>query len=531
MTVNNSAAVLIRLIKSLKIPVTSASVITEIDKHPYKNTLFALSDVLNYWNVPNGAYNVDFNDLKELSLPFIAYLSLNNGEFALVEKIEDEHFVISGDNRERKRIPYKNFQELYANSVLIAESQEGAGEADYSTKRRNEFLNKVRIPFLITATVVILISITAYHLYYGGTGLSGLALTLIKTCGLAASSLLIAKTIGAGNPFINRLCTAGNQKNLDCDTIIMSEASSFMGLISWAELGFFYFSGSLLFLVSGAFSGASLWVAAVLNVLCLPYTFYSVYYQYKIAQKWCILCCLVQALLWAEFFVLPVDLFSPVIVINAPVYLNLILSFALPVLFWVFVKPLVVSSAATDRLKKQLSKFVYNDNLFQSLLSRQKKHQLLNDSDTIVLGNVEAENVITVVSNPVCEPCAQTHKLLHGWISERENLKVQIVFSTGSDGNDIKAKIAGHFMALNEAAERETVKEAMFSWYNNDRRNYQGLADAYPLSLPATEPEPGSLEKQKEWCHKANVRATPAIFFNGYELPAPWQLEDLKYFL
>ncbi|HEY2722735.1 MAG TPA: hypothetical protein VGI82_13465 [Chitinophagaceae bacterium] len=34
-----------------------------------------------------------------------------------------------------------------------------------------------------------------------------------------------------------------------------------------------------------------------LNIFALPYTLFSVYYQWKVAKQWCILCLAVQGLL------------------------------------------------------------------------------------------------------------------------------------------------------------------------------------------------------------------------------------------
>ena len=34
-----------------------------------------------------------------------------------------------------------------------------------------------------------------------------------------------------------------------------------------------------------------------INILALPYTIFSVYYQWRVAKQWCVLCLVVQGLL------------------------------------------------------------------------------------------------------------------------------------------------------------------------------------------------------------------------------------------
>lgn len=35
----------------------------------------------------------------------------------------------------------------------------------------------------------------------------------------------------------------------------------------------------------------------------------------------------------------------------------------------------------------------------------------------------------------------------------------------------------------------------------------------------------------EKWCKETDIRFTPTIFINGYELPAAYDIEDLNYFL
>ncbi|RYF33435.1 MAG: vitamin K epoxide reductase family protein, partial [Cytophagaceae bacterium] len=100
--------------------------------------------------------------------------------------------------------------------------------------------------------------------------------------------------INSNNPFIQNLCNSDGKNN--CNAILKSDASRITSWLSWSEVGFFYFTGSLLSLL---FAPSSLFILAWVNVMALPYTIYSLSYQYR-NKTWCALCCTVQALLVLE---------------------------------------------------------------------------------------------------------------------------------------------------------------------------------------------------------------------------------------
>lgn len=89
-----------------------------------------------------------------------------------------------------------------------------------------------------------------------------------------------------------------NKERGGCDVIATSKASRLFGVFSWSEIGFGYFGVSLVTLLLYP----HLWPAlAACNILCLPYTVWSLTYQKFVARHWCTLCVGVQLTLWALF--------------------------------------------------------------------------------------------------------------------------------------------------------------------------------------------------------------------------------------
>jgi predicted DsbA family dithiol-disulfide isomerase len=145
------------------------------------------------------------------------------------------------------------------------------------------------------------------------------------------------------------------------------------------------------------------------------------------------------------------------------------------------------------------------------------------------LGKLEANNIITMVTNPYCPPCAKTHKLLDEFLKERGNVQARIVFTANNTNNDIKTPVSRHLMALNELKDKTIVRKALHDWYEQKQKNYDAWAKAYPIKLNGTEYH--KIDTQKAWCKMAEVTATPTMLLNGYRLPDLYQLTDLKYML
>lgn len=136
------------------------------------------------------------------------------------------------------------------------------------------------------------------------------------------------------NPLLQKVCT-GIAKG-DCNAVLTGKQAKLFSWLSWSEVGFFYFTGCLLVLLFSANTlNNSIALIAWLNILSLPYTIFSIYYQWRVAKQWCVLCLVVQALLVlgsvnaiANTFLLTVPGFHISFLVKA------ILLYLLPALLW-----------------------------------------------------------------------------------------------------------------------------------------------------------------------------------------------------
>ena len=119
---------------------------------------------------------------------------------------------------------------------------------------------------------------------------------IFDIAGLWFSWSLVQKSLGIHTAAANAVCSAIEEGG--CDEIAQSEASSFMGIVKWSEVGLAYFSVSLMAML---LFPQTLPALAAINILCLPYTVWSISYQKFVAKTWCTLCVCVQCTLWLLF--------------------------------------------------------------------------------------------------------------------------------------------------------------------------------------------------------------------------------------
>ncbi len=533
-TTPNADAVVTKLLSSLSITgIDQNDVSNQLEKHPDYPSLLAISDVLTSFHIENSAYRVDNSSVLGLQTPFIAHTDLNTGDFVVVTKIAEDKVFVSNNTWRRHKFNADAFLKIYSGTVLTAEPPQAVKTA----VPLKIILSNLKAPFVVTCLVLMLLSALIFKTgYFAALSWQSVWLTLAKGAGLLTAVLLLIQSIDSNNPLVQVLCQAGGKTN--CNAILSSKAAKIVEGFSWSEAGFFYFAGTWLFLLFGGNTVFTWRGLAVLNFVSLPYTFYSIYYQARVARQWCVLCCTVQALLWLEFIPLLSGLTGSHFLNNtgvfggnneAEVFTTLFICLLGPVIFWLLAKPLLLKAQQLQPLKQQLRMLKYNSELFYKMLSDQPKYTQPAEEWCIVLGSPTASNVITMISNPYCPPCSKTHQLLDELLEERSDIQARILFTANNTDNDIKTPISRHLVALNELPDKEKIKQALNDWYNQKQKNYEAWSKLYPVELNGVEYH--KIDKQKAWCDLAEVAVTPTLLLNGYRLPDLYRLSDLKYML
>lgn len=524
---SNPDAALIKLLKYSGIRTDANVIINELEKHPDYPSLLSIIDVLTTFKIDNKAFRLSFDELAELPCPFLAHVSSNGGEFLVVTKIDTNNLFVSSEKWNRHRLGIEMFKKIFGGVVLTIEPS----PATSSVRTFAAKLTSLKTPVIATGFLLILVSALFFNTtYFSNLNWQIVVLTLFKTAGLITSILLLIQSIDNNNPLVQVLCQSGDKTN--CNAILSSKAAKVFEGLTWSEVGFFYFAGTWLLLLFGDGSG-TLWQAlAILNFVSLPYTVYSVYYQARIAKQWCVLCCTVQALLWLEFVPLIIHASKSSFSFREATWGDasaLFICLLSPIVLWISLKPMFLKLQQLQPLKQQLRTFKYNTELFNKLLSEQPKYAIPDEEWSIVLGNIESNNIIIMVTNPYCPPCAKTHKLLDELLEQRNDIQARIVFTASNRDKDIKTPVSRHLMALQDLPNKSILRKALHDWYEQKQKNYDAWAKIYPVHL--NEVEYYKIDKQKDWCQMAEVTVTPTLLLNGYRLPQLYQLPDLKYML
>lgn len=512
------------LLDNLKVKVTRSSSEECVQNHPNYPSILAIGSCLTDWGIENNTYRIDKKTYRDdLLFPFVAHFPEKGGRFVLVTDIKDQQVYYSDELTKNGMFTEEEFLKRWNGIALYAEPTSESGEKDYAQNRFKELLRS-----LMPTTAILCLGIIIW-LTFANQPISWavLSLSFLKFSGVGISILLLMQSLNANNPFVKNLCSLGGKN--DCNAILKSDAAKLTSWLSWSEVGFFYFTGSLLSLL---FAPMSFPILAWLNLFALPYTIYSISYQYR-NKNWCVLCCCVQAILVLEavtFLITKGHRFTDSIASNFSNFgLVTLVSFLLPILIWSFLKPFFTHAAQIKSLNQQLKKFKYNSDLFNQALKNQPRYAIGKELMPISLGNPEAETVITMVSNPFCGPCAKAHQTIDEWLKYRDDIQLKVIFTTADEENDPRTKVSRHLSALSTHEDKRMVENAMNDWYNSSRKNYEEWAVKYPMIM--TEAVAKVTQNQKSWCDMAEITFTPTIFVNGYKLPDPYRLEDIKHLI
>ncbi|MDE7181128.1 MAG: vitamin K epoxide reductase family protein [Muribaculaceae bacterium] len=260
---------------------------------PFK-TWFGFSRALHDYGVESIAYNLsDRDEIDKVPVPFIAHTAGEEGGNIIVTSIKGDQveYLSLGEN---KTTSMERFMNAWDGNVFLSRATAGAAEPELGLHRRLEFFTRSKRWVLISCLILLLVyAFIANGLY---KFVSTYFITAIDLGGLYVTYLLVQKSLKIHNPKADRFC--GVLQAGGCDDILATSASKFFGLFGWSEVGFAYFSVSLLALLM--FPGSLPWLA-LCNVCCLPFTAWSIWYQRFRAHRWCTLCVTVQCSLWLLF--------------------------------------------------------------------------------------------------------------------------------------------------------------------------------------------------------------------------------------
>lgn len=274
---------------ALGVPFTPAYTDSRFRSMPFKS-LFGLKKLLSEYGVEAEGYRLpDTAALASLTPPFLAPTAEGT---VIVTSIDPKDgtlgYITQGVS---ETIPIDRFAPVWDGTVFMAFPTADSAEPSCALHARLEWLSSAKKWVLLGAMALIFGYLYIAGGFYASAWLT--AVLAVDIIGLWLSYMLVQKSLNIKSAAADRVC--GVLQAGGCDDILRTSASKFFGLFGWSEVGFSYFSVSLLALLLFPSSARAL---AACNLLCLPFTAWSIWYQKFRAGSWCTLCVSVQASLW-----------------------------------------------------------------------------------------------------------------------------------------------------------------------------------------------------------------------------------------
>ncbi|CAM1339564.1 vitamin K epoxide reductase family protein [Tenacibaculum aestuarii] len=505
-----------KLLKKNRIPFDREELSFQIQSHPSYPSLHAITGVLDHFNIENVAADVPVNSETLLQLPdcFIAQINSDHGqELIVIERKQLDYIIYNSENKKNK-LTEDEFLNKFTGIIVAVEQTE-------NTENLKENSN-----FIKTIGLVTLGSLILFSLYKSSASLYNIAYFSLSILGVIISVAIMKQELGLKSAIGDAFCSGTDEKK-DCDAVLTSKGAEIIKGYKLSDFSILYFSG-LSILTFIQISNPVL--SYTISLLAIPVTIYSLYYQYAVVKKWCLLCLSIVGVLWVQALI-PVltNNYIEAFVVNDFISLGII-TFA-SLITWSYLKPLITNVHTLKKEKVESVKFKRNFTLFESLLQKSPQlNTLIDNSKEITFGNPNSSLEIAIVTNPFCGHCRPVHTHIDEILKKfNNNVKIKIRFNINpSDQNSDVVKITSRLLEIYESKGEKECLSAMDDIYRGEKPNtwLKKWGECKHKELYISE-----LERENNWCKDNNINFTPEILINGRSFPKEYNRTDLIFFI
>ena len=190
--------------------------------------------------------------------------------------------------------------------------------------------------------------------------------------------------------------------------------------------------------------------------------------------------------------------------------------------------PILTKARQATSLTQSFNSLKMKDEVFSAKLQKQTKFDVSIETSQILFGNRNADLLITIVTNPLCGPCAKLHAGIDEILGKYgKQLCVQYIFAhfKGEDKQQGVQRLIAIYQEHNMEESQRIYKE----WYSATLSESQFI-EKYKCAI---ESKKVITEKQKhdDFTERNHINATPTIMINGYLLPIEYTIEDVMTFI
>lgn len=533
-------AVVFFFLNYLAVPVPYAKVRETLKNHPDYPNVISIVDVLHEFGINADALKGTTADLSESLLPAIALLK--NNKFVLLKSISSKSVEYYHQGHGHLTCSLEKFAEEWSGVIVTGTSTKRPLENDLQKNRRLE-LKKI-IQKLIAVTAIITVVFVAYL-----QGLSEIISTTrwvclwwLKLIGLFLCILLVLTRIRRSTS-LHRICQLSDK--IDCLKIQQLPAGKLFG-IPLSDIGLIYFAGGLLSLHLLPYvgtTGLNLTHFAVINVMVLPITLFSLYYQAFVIRSWCWMCVVIQILLWLEFYILRPAIKLKASDFTADKILYLLIGFIVTALVWSLIRSIVNKAELISRLTQKISRYQRSPELIAVQLKNTSKVKFSNLPGDIDIGPAGASITFTLVVNPLCPSCGKTFQQLKQIIrfgDGKINGIIRIIAWDRVDKPSSKKDTENHDIATRLVSlalkKKELALKALSLWFSKENKDVKDIMKQFRHMPAVSENDDDATAKMalnvhRKWADSVSITGTPTVYLNGGKLPRGIDIQDLKYYL
>jgi uncharacterized membrane protein len=522
----NSAKIIDILFKELNIKYTSLFVKKFLKTQAQLNSPTTIIKLLEEYKIESILVQFSSTQLREAEFPMIIVLDLGNKNitYALLFELKDDHIKYILETGGIIQETIVSFIEKWSGVAILIDAQNQEPEREYEFNKKLERKKKLQLVFLLLSLIIISSSIT-WGSFNSDEPTILLSLIVLKICGLYVTINLIKESIGIQTVLSEKICKASSFT--DCQKVVNSTGNRFIG-ISLSDLGFLYFAVTFSFVILSSYNNSFWPYIYVAAILTLPFTIFSVFYQWRILKLWCPLCLIVNLLFLFEFIVLfQKNFINPELPSMNHIINGLGIISSIVCLFYIIKKEWLLGQRFYS-LQKRFHSFKNNEKIVNIIIENGEPIKDTQSLNQMEIGNLYAENELIAIIGPTCKPCSIIHFELDRLYQYFENhLSIKII-PTFSVHDELSKKVSENMVDILSSNIFEK-REIINSWFQIPVKNEVSF-EKWKGSFKVVS-NPKVSDEITSWIEINKIDYTPCFILNRKIVYFEYDLKDIKRYL
>lgn len=511
------------ILSELKVPFTPLYLRQVEREMPYGASLWAIGHILNRYGVDHTSLRIaDKEQVGRVPCPFVAQAS---GDCVVVTTVSDDE-VQYRTTSGAFSAPLNTFKQAWTGAVMMVEATENSAEPNLKDHRREERNHRLQAVLSYLGFIVLFVGAAVA----GRLSALSISLCLVYILGGWLSYLLLKKHLHINSAAADKICSLLNSSGCTDSHGSEGEGPRLFRMFDLSIAGIAFFGVNLF---ATLLSPQGLGPAVSLAVtLALPFSLWSVAYQWIKRRTWCTLCLLVMGGVWSAFAIILAGGLFQKISISPTVIVSIA---TIGAAYWIIMSALrylIDYYKAAERDKEEntsLRRIKFDTHIWGSLLHDSSESYPVEgeEASRIFFGNPDSSlPLVTIVGNPFCNPCGRMHSRLEPLIDA--GFRIQYFFTYfNPDLAPINKRIVETYMSQGEQATWALLSD----WYA------KGHPKGHPFANPPSKEIPTEIAKEivdelirhDKWTANAGISATPTVLIDGKPLPSGYGVEDLIY--